>query len=286
LKVSAPAKTNLFLEVPCKRPDGFHELDTVFVTLALADTLELESLAGGSLELLVEGAGPDVTAGPENLVHRAAVALREHVGQPELGARIRLQKQIPSGGGLGGGSSNAAAALRGLDALWGLELPPTDLHALAAGLGSDVAFFLEGGLQRGRGRGELLEPLGPCPTLHLVLVLPDFGCPTPRVYSALAPFLPSQPRTADALVAALASGDLERIAAELFNRLEQPARAEFPQLVDLDRSLRAREGVLTTLLSGSGSTLVALAESAAAAERLAAALAAEGQRALATSTEA
>ena len=149
-----------------------------------------------------------------------------------------------------------------------------------------MAFFLAGGLQRGRGRGEQLEPLGPCPTLPLVLVFPDFGCPTPQVYRALAPFLPAAPRTAEPLIAALRGGDPAAIAAELFNRLAQPAFAEFPRLVELDASLRARDGVRTTLLSGSGSTLVALCESAPAAARLAASLEADGQRALATSTAA
>ncbi|MCA8925378.1 MAG: 4-(cytidine 5'-diphospho)-2-C-methyl-D-erythritol kinase, partial [Planctomycetes bacterium] len=115
----APAKTNLFLEVLGKRPDGFHALDTVFVELSLADALRLEPAAGGELTLRVEGA-PELAGESDNLVLRAARALRERAGDPTLGARIELHKRIPIGGGLGGGSSDAAAALRGLDRLWGL----------------------------------------------------------------------------------------------------------------------------------------------------------------------
>lgn len=278
MELRAPAKTNLFLEVPRKRPDGFHELDTVFAALELADRLVLEPAA--ELSLVVED--PSL-AGPDNLVLRAAEALRRAAGQPELGARIELHKQIPAGGGLGGGSSDAAATLRGLNELWGLGLPSERLAELAAELGSDVAFFLRGGLQRGRGRGELLEPLPPAPALDLVLLFPPFGCPTGEVYRALAPHLPRAPRGAEGLIEALPGG-AEAVAGELFNRLALPAYECFPQLAELERDLSSRAGCLATLLSGSGSTLVALCADAAAASELAEALTRAGQRALVTRT--
>lgn len=278
MELRAPAKTNLFLEVPRKRPDGFHELDTVFAALELADRLVLEP--AGELSLAVED---ERLAGPDNLVLRAAEALRQAAGQPELGARIELHKEIPAGGGLGGGSSDAAATLRGLNELWELGLPHERLAELAAELGSDVAFFLRGGLQRGRGRGELLEVLPEAPALDLVLLFPPFGCPTGQIYQALAPHLPREPRDAAGLIAALPGG-AEAVAGELFNRLALPAFECFPQLAELEHDLASREGCLAVLLSGSGSTLVALCPDAAGAQGLAAALTREGQRAVATRT--
>lgn len=286
MKLLAPAKTNLFLEVRARRPDGFHELDTVFAALALADELELSPLPGGRIELTVEGPA-DVPADASNLAWRAAEALRGAAGRPELGAALRLHKRIPAGGGLGGGSSDAAAVLRGLDQVWGTRLAPARLHALSAGLGSDVPFFLQAGLQRGRGRGEALEPLpAPARELDLVLVLPGFGCPTPEVYRALAPFLPGPegPREPAALLAALRAGDAGAVGSALWNRLELPAFARWPRLRELRDLLRARPGVTGALLSGSGSTLLAVCADPAAAASLAGALAREGLTAVATRT--
>jgi len=281
VKLAAPAKVNLFLEVPARRPDGFHELDTVFCALDLADEVEVDPLPAGRLEVAVAG-DPTVPTGPENLVWRAAAALRDEAGRPDLGARIAITKRIPAGGGLGGGSSDAAAALRALDRVWGLDVGAERLAALAARLGSDVAFFLAAGVQRGRGRGELLEPLPPPPRpLELVLLLPGFACPTPRVYGALAPFLPARPRPAEPLVEALASGDPTAVGAALFNRLEEPARAEFPRLEELAQTLRAQPGLTGVLLSGSGSTLFGVAAGPGAAADAAAAL---GRRGLRTRT--
>ncbi len=141
LRELARAKTNLFLEVPKRREDGFHELDTVFIELAVADTLEFEARDEPGIELLIEG-DAELSAGPDNLVVRAGEALRQLAGAAGqvLGARIRLRKAIPQGGGLGGGSSDAAATLRGLDALWSLESPPQELARIAAELGSEARF--------------------------------------------------------------------------------------------------------------------------------------------------
>lgn len=288
VRVRAPAKTNLFLEALRRREDGFHELDTVFAALALEDDLELEARPGGELLLTVEG-DPTVPADPTNLAWRAADALRREAGQPELGARLHISKNIPSGGGLGGGSSDAAATLVGLDRLWGTDVGPARLHALAAALGSDVPFFLDGGLQRGRGRGERLERLpAPARPLHLVLVFPAFGCPTPRVYKALGPFLPDRggPPVRDpaALLAGLSSGDAREVAAGLWNRLALAAEAEFPALADVRARLARQPGVVGVLLSGSGSTTFGLAASEDDAARAARDLQRDGLRAIATRT--
>lgn len=288
MRLAAPCKTNLFLEVLARRPDGFHELDTVFTTLALEDALEVEPLPGGRLELAVEG-DPTVPADATNLVWRAAEALRAAAGRPDLGARLRVQKRVPAGGGLGGGSSDAAATLVALDRLWETSLGDERLLELAAGLGSDVPFFVRGGLQRGRGRGERLEPLAPPPRpLDLVLVLPGFACPTGQVYGALAAFLPGRggppARDAAPLCEALARGDAADVAALAWNRLELAAEACFPQLRELRARLAGEDGVLAARLSGSGSTLWALVATPDDAARVAARLQADGLRALVTRT--
>ncbi len=162
LSVTSFAKINRTLSVLGKRKDGFHEIDTVFQTVDLTEEIEffLEGEEGSgapaAVSLNIEGA--DLPADDSNLILRAAHALRERVGK-RRGARIHLSKKIPIGGGLGGGSSNAAATLRALCELWNLQLPAADLMAIAASLGSDVPFFLLGGRARGRGRGEVLTPL-------------------------------------------------------------------------------------------------------------------------------
>lgn len=282
LRFRAPAKTNLFLEVRGKRPDGFHELDTVFAELELADDLEVAAAPPGVLEVLCHG-DPTVPSGPENLVWKGADALRQRLGKPGLGARVEIRKHVPSGGGLGGGSSDAALALVALDRLWGARLGSHGLAEVAARIGSDCAFFVEGGLQRGRGRGEQLEPLAlPPRPLDLVLVLPGIPCPTPAVYKALAPHLPEgPPREPTALLDALAAGDVARVGRELWNRLEAPCFELFPAVREAKEDL-ARRGLVGTLLSGSGSTVIGLARDAAQAAQVVADLSREGKRALAT----
>lgn len=275
VREQAPAKTNLFLEVLGKRPDGFHALDTVFVELSLADEVMAEPAR--EITLHVEGA-PGLAREPDNLVLRAARLLRERHGTPDLGARLELIKRVPIGGGLGGGSSDAAAALRALNALWELGVPPDRLEALAAELGSDVAFFVRGGLQRGRGRGEQLEALPPCPALPLVLLVPPFGCPTPAVYGALQGLLPEDPETPDALLAALADGP-EALAPTVFNRLESAALHAFPALAEPLAALRGAPGVLTGWVSGSGSTLIGLCRTDADASQATALLRDKGHTA-------
>jgi 4-diphosphocytidyl-2-C-methyl-D-erythritol kinase len=280
MRARAPAKTNLFLEVRGKRPDGYHELDTVFAELDLADDLAFDEAA--TLEVTSLG-DANVPSGPENLVWRAADALRRHVGRPGLGARIEIAKKIPSGGGLGGGSSDAAVALLALDRLWGLGLGPRALAPLAASVGSDCAFFLEGGLARGTGRGEVLTPLpGIAHPLDLVLVCPEASCPTPRVYKALAPHLPKgKPREPEELIAALARGDAAAVARALFNRLEAPCFELFPVVAEAKADLE-RRGLLACLLSGSGATVFGVARDRGHAETVAATLGREGKRAFAT----
>ncbi|MHB1192526.1 MAG: 4-(cytidine 5'-diphospho)-2-C-methyl-D-erythritol kinase [Longimicrobiales bacterium] len=187
VRILAPAKVNLWLRVLRRRPDGFHELDTLFQAVDLCDEVEVSRRPGTGVGLTVEGA--DLGPARENLAHRAALAFLDAAGRSAGSDRveIRLRKRIPAGAGLGGGSSDAAAVLRCVSALWGDPLPPAVLAEVGASLGSDVAFFLgRRPLARGRGRGELLEALQPLPQGHLVLVLPPVHVATGPAYGALA----------------------------------------------------------------------------------------------------
>ncbi|HEX5854982.1 MAG TPA: 4-(cytidine 5'-diphospho)-2-C-methyl-D-erythritol kinase [Thermoanaerobaculia bacterium] len=247
LSVEAFAKVNRSLRVLGKRPDGYHELDTIFQTVDLTEEIDfLEGEEGtGEVSLTVEGA--DLPADSSNLVLRAANALRERFSV-RRGARIHLSKKIPIGGGLGGGSSNAAATLRALTSLWRLPATNSDLHSLAAALGSDVPFFLVGGRARGTGRGEILRLLPDGPEEWLVLVFPPFSLSTAAVYGALsAPALtdsaaPTNLRGSDS------SGGPDR------NDLEPAAESLRGELKRF-RAALSDHGATSARLSGSGSTV-------------------------------
>ena len=187
MRVFAPAKVNLGLRVLGVRADGFHALDSVVVPLGFGDDVELEQAGETSLEAIDAGVGLGALPADieRNLAVRAARLLEREAGRP-LPTRIRIVKRIPLGGGLGGGSTDAAAVLRGMNDLWGLGLPRERLCALGAELGSDVPLFLLDGTVRMRGRGELVERLDMAGAEPLWLVLANDGthCPTPQVYRA------------------------------------------------------------------------------------------------------
>ncbi|MGH9441257.1 MAG: 4-(cytidine 5'-diphospho)-2-C-methyl-D-erythritol kinase [Thermoanaerobaculia bacterium] len=178
LRAEAFAKTNRAILVVGKRPDGYHDLDTVFQSIDLTDRIEVEE----SDSVILECDDPRLPAGPENLICRAASALAKACGV-RAGARIRLEKRIPVGAGLGGGSSDCAIALVLLSRLWEIEAGLDSLREIGAGIGSDVAFFFQGGSARGTGRGEILTPLSDGPDRVLVLVVPPFPISTAAVYS-------------------------------------------------------------------------------------------------------
>ncbi len=181
--VRCPAKVNLHLQVIGKRPDGYHELRTVFAAVGVWDELALAGAPSGAFELAVEPAGA-APAGSDNLVVKAARALAAAAGRPD-GARITLRKRIPVAGGLGGGSADAAAVLAGLARLWGLRPGDADLGAVAATVGADVPFFLVGGVAWGVGRGSDVSPLGDLPAWWVVLLPGPEPIPTAGVYRLL-----------------------------------------------------------------------------------------------------
>jgi 4-diphosphocytidyl-2-C-methyl-D-erythritol kinase len=263
IAIDAPAKVNLFLEVLAKRPDGYHDLQTLMVTVSLYDRLEFRPAEAGTIVLTCNR--PELPCGSDNLVQKAAAALVRFTGFPG-GASIHLTKRIPMAAGLAGGSSDAAATLVGLNDLWGLYLPRPELARLAADVGSDVAFFLTGGAAWCEGRGEIVTPLIHGRPLDIVLATPPIGLSTAAVFREVQ--VPLTPTRGDAIRRAMNQGDLDGIAAGLFNRLQEPAERICPEVADLRRRL-ATLAPAGCLMTGSGSTVFALARDRADAERIA-----------------
>ncbi|MFN8534697.1 MAG: 4-(cytidine 5'-diphospho)-2-C-methyl-D-erythritol kinase [Dehalococcoidia bacterium] len=272
IALSAPAKLNLTLEVLGRRSDGYHELRSVLQTISLADRLTIEPAE----DLFFVCDDPQL-AGPDNLVMRAATRLRE-AAEVDTGARIRLEKHIPAAGGLGGGSSDAAAALHGLSRLWGLDWGPEQLAPLAAALGSDVPFFLWGGTALAEGRGERITPLPPIPPLWFVLLSRADTEPdkTRRIFSAFDPRSASDGSATERVVVGLQVGRIDPT--HFVNDLMAPARRVFGEVEALAHAvdtLGARP-----LLAGAGPSLFCAATSRSQAEDWAAALERQGIPAL------
>jgi 4-diphosphocytidyl-2-C-methyl-D-erythritol kinase len=282
----APAKINVHLAVGPLRPDGFHELRTVYLAVSLFDTVTARP--GDGLSLTVTGEGTDGARGADrvptdrgNLVWRAAELLAEAAGVP-ADATIEIAKSIPAAAGLAGGSADAAAALVALDALWRTRATREDLLALAARLGSDVPFSLVGGVALGAGRGEQLTPVLSRARWDWVLGIAGEGLSTPAVYGELDRLradgrVPDgeQLPASEPVLAALRGGSPPALAAALANDLQAPALALRP---DLGRALRATQeaGAAAALVSGSGPTVAGLARDDRHALRLAAELAGAG----------
>jgi 4-diphosphocytidyl-2-C-methyl-D-erythritol kinase len=286
LAARAPAKVNVQLAVGPRRPDGFHELRTVYLAVSLFDTVTVR--AGDGLALSVSGEGTKAARGADlvptdrrNLVWRAAELLAGAAGVA-ADATIDIAKSIPAAAGLAGGSADAAAALVALDALWGTRASREDLVGLAAQLGSDVPFSLVGGVALGAGRGEQLTPVLSRTCWHWVLGIAGEGLSTPAVYGELdrlraAGRVPGGEdlSAAEPVIAALRSGPAAALASSLANDLQAPALALRP---DLARALRAatEAGAAAALVSGSGPTVAVLAEDEQDAVRLTAELAGAG----------
>jgi 4-diphosphocytidyl-2-C-methyl-D-erythritol kinase len=255
----SPCKVNLLLNILGRRPDGFHELETVFHPVNLCDHL---GFARGGSGVQLTCSDPALAVDASNLVHRAASKFLAAANITE-GVRIHLEKKIPMAAGLGGGSGNAAVTLLGLNELFGTPLAPGRLHELAATLGSDVNFFLQAGPALATGRGEQIQPLGEFPAMRgvkILLLRPGFGISTPWAYQALANYpaaLNGRPGRAQQLVTRLQTASLAAAAAEFYNSLEAPALDKYPVLALYQEFLR-EQGATATLMSGSGSTTFAL----------------------------
>jgi 4-diphosphocytidyl-2-C-methyl-D-erythritol kinase len=237
----APAKINLSLRVLGQRDDGFHEIETLMVPISLYDSLRVEP--ANAFEFYTDD--PALPMGEDNLVVRAAHLFFSEIN-PEPKVRITLNKRIPHGAGLGGGSSDAAATLRLLNRFFDAKLPLEKLSALAAALGSDVPFFLGGGAAICRGRGELIEPALLPVRLNLSLLKPSFGVSTPWAYS----------RWRDAQEIPGANYSPQQFADQVFvNDLERPVFEKFVFLAHMKTWLLAQPQIAVALMAGSGSTM-------------------------------
>ena len=270
LEKKSPCKVNLILNILGKRPDGFHELETVMQPVKVGDEMTFERVRSG---IHLTCSHPDLPTNAKNLVYRAAASFLSAAGIAD-GVRIHLQKNLPLAGGIGGGSANAAVTFTALNELFGAPLPLEQLHALAAALGSDVPFFLYDRPALATGRGERVQPLDPFPALRgkaCLLIHPGFGISTPWSYQNLARFpaaLNGRAGRAGGLITRLQAGELRAAAPEFYNSLEAPAFEKFPVLALYQDFLR-ENGALVSLMSGSGSTTFAITENLAAAEALA-----------------
>lgn len=268
LRRSSPCKVNLLLNILGKRPDGFHELETLFHHVPLTDELEFSRQASGIGFTCDQ---PELPVDGSNLVVRAAQRFLAAAGLEGEGVRIHLAKRIPLAAGLGGGSSNAAHTLLGLNALFGAPLDDARLDALAAGLGSDVNFFLQDRPALASGRGEKVVSLDPFPALSgcgMLLFHPGFGISTAWAYAELAKHpqaLNGRPGRAAEFAAVLRSGDLAASGRALYNSLEAPALEKYP-ILRLFQEFLLGHGAWGALMSGSGSTTFALFPSKAAAD--------------------
>jgi 4-diphosphocytidyl-2-C-methyl-D-erythritol kinase len=247
MQLLAPAKINLSFEIKGRRADGFHEIETLMAPISLADRLTIER-AGDDEEIRFSCDDPSLPGGDDNLVVRAAKLFRKRT-KITSGITLSLKKNIPHGAGLGGGSSDAASALLGLNEFFAAGLPLDELLQLAAELGSDVPFFIVRSAAVCRGRGEVVEPISFDAKFNLLLLKPDFGVPTPWAYrrwkdSRELPDVDYSPQELNGI--------------RFVNDLERPVFEKFVFLARLKTWLRQQPEVAVALMSGSGSTMFAV----------------------------
>lgn len=265
LQLTTRAKVNLSLEVIRRREDGYHEIETIFQCIDLADSIDIELTSDARIEIACTN--PEIPIDERNLCHRALVAMRPLAGA-SLGARIKIEKRIPSGAGLGGGSSNAAGILLAVRRGLRLDVADEQLARVAAGLGSDVPFFLYGGTMLGRGRGELLTPLDPLKGGTFLVVKPEVSIPTAWVYSQPTFGLTSHRprlnlRTANSVLARFPRGALP-----FRNALEAAVLPAYPVVARLVEELLSEQPCFASM-TGSGSAVFAIFEHEARAVEVA-----------------
>lgn len=253
IKIAAPAKINLFLEILGKRPDGYHEIETVMQGIGLCDYLYLEN---HNKDIEFTCSNPKLSLGEDNLVLKAVRLFQKESGVFR-GVRIHLDKKIPVGAGLGGGSSDAAAALFGLNKLWQVGYDEKKLMTLAAKLGSDTPFFVSGNTAICRGRGEEVTPY-PLPVKYTyIIIYPRFEVSTATVYKNFKIVLTKNLKDVNFLLQSLSSGSPEKLGTCLYNRLEEIVFRLYPDIERIKKTL-AKFDFCGILLSGSGSALYGL----------------------------
>ncbi|PLR93309.1 4-(cytidine 5'-diphospho)-2-C-methyl-D-erythritol kinase [Bacillus sp. T33-2] len=253
LLVKAPAKINLSLDVLHKRPDGYHEVEMIMTTIDLADRIELELLEQDAI--LINSHNRFVPDDQRNLAYQAARLLKERFNI-DKGVSITIEKAIPVAAGLAGGSSDAAAALRGLNKLWNLGLSMDELAQLGSEIGSDVSFCVYGGTALAKGRGELIAELPPPPTCWVVLAKPFIGVSTAEVYRRLDVNGIGHPDI-NRMISAIKTNDFEGVCSSVGNVLEDVTLSLYPEVAQIKEQMK-RFGADAVLMSGSGPTVFSL----------------------------
>jgi len=246
MQIRSFAKVNLGLEILGRRPDQYHDLRTLYQAVSLSDTLTFVPIPGDRIEL--SGTDPDVPWDQENLIYRACQLLKQRFALRH-GLSIQVEKNIPAGKGLGGGSANAAMALFAMNSLWEIGCTEAELQALGRELGADVPYFLQGGLCLGTGRGDVLQSLPDLPPLACLLILPPIFISTAGVYANFRKSLTSKDKGSK-IIQFLDSPDL----VGLYNELEETIFRSYPQVEDIKDRVRAL-GPELSLVSGSGSAV-------------------------------
>lgn len=264
VKALARAKVNLFLDVGSRREDGFHQVATIMQTLDLSDELYFRRTGGPGDRISIRCSDPGVPCGPENTVWKAAEVFFRQAGAARSGGvEVFINKRIPIGAGLAGGSADGAAALLAMDRVWETALPPSRLEALGAMIGSDVPFCLGGGTVLATGRGEILERLRPLPPYQVVLASPGKEVSTREVYESFdllpgAGTFPCHPGALESMLKAVEEQDFKALCRGLSNRLEEAAGNREETAFFKDTAIRYGAG--GALMTGSGPTVFALAE--------------------------
>ena len=266
LRVRCPAKINLGLWILGRRPDGYHEIDTILQTVAHEDEL---LLAPGPPGLAIKTRGRRIPGPGPNIVERAWTLLeQERLLPPNAGVAVQLTKRIPAGGGLGGGSSDAAGFLVGVDRLLGLDLEKSRLERLCASLGADVSFLLRGGTARATGRGDQVRHLCPISPAWVVLATPPLAISTTWAYAQVRNRLTPKGSGANLLTAAIATDDWDGVGEAMRNDFEDVIFPRFPEIADMKRLLR-ENGAVVAQVSGSGSSVFGIARTREEANRAA-----------------
>ena len=261
MKVKAYAKINLTLDVTGRREDGYHLLDTVMQSVSLWDEVEITPLREPVVRL--RSNKKYLPTDTKNTAYRAAALFFRHTGLENAGAEISLRKKIPSRAGLGGGSADAAAVLRGLNELFETRLDIPALMELGSEIGADVPFCVHGGACRCTGTGEQVEPVSPMPDCFLVICKPPAGISTPRAYALLDQYPVSHAQATEKMVRALEAGDLRLIGKTLSNRFEETMKLMQSKAAE---KVMLSAGALGAMMTGSGSAVYGIFEKEAAAK--------------------
>ncbi len=263
--VEARAKVNLTLDVGAKRPDGYHNVETVMQAVSLCDTVDITISRTGGIKVM--STRPDLPTDLHNLAGKATKAFFDHVSYHNIGVEVNITKRIPDRAGLAGGSADAAAVLRGLDELLGTGLTDAELYALAASVGSDVPFCLYGGTALATGRGEILTALPPMPECGILIVKPAFSVSTPALFAALdGREVSRRPDNVEARKA-LGDGNLRALAGCLGNVFEEALKDEERRIVVDIKSAFMEAGALGACMTGTGSAVFGIFSTLKEAEK-------------------